>query len=101
MTDEICEALGWAHEGGGDYTVPDLRPPFIRRTPEVVAIKRVDWYLSAFHITRLDLVALDAIPLVLASGPLPYLAYAYMDDCSDFWHGCCVPYLCKRLELGI
>lgn len=93
MSTEVVAALGWVVARGLCYKVPGGVPGS---------------YLNiAFSIEApLDAFPLEQLPLIvcLAKSPLPLRGLAYDPKALDvacYWHEASVPYLRKRLELGI
>lgn len=92
MRDKICEALGW------EYTATEVCQGGPYYTPSQVS-RPGGWSIYEYiYIPALMDIPLDTIPLVLASGTLPVQGF-FMGD--SFFPDVVVPYLSKRMELGI
>lgn len=84
MSIQVASALGWVlTESGTAYD------------------RGAMWPSGKDRIDQLDKIPLETLPLVLATGPSALAEVFPYDNVKATWEPIVVPYLSKRLELGI
>lgn len=95
--DPVCAALGWVVPAGEDhYSVPDPRGP-VQVPGRKYKRERTPWTFWEPDRLVLSELPLDSIPLHLAVGRVD----AINTVPNAFWMEVVVPYLSKRMELGL